>query len=81
MYGFSGYATNSYGSERQSAISQIIRLGARVMQDVYGMALVFARRTATLTITSVYGLATAFSRPNSSRTFQDPTQPNTMRLP
>ena len=81
MYGFSGYGTNSYGSERQSAISRIIQWGARVFQNVYGVALAFARSTATLTITSVYGVATAFMRPNSSRTFQDPTQSNTMRLP
>ena len=62
MFGNSGYGTNAYGSERQSAISQIIRLGIRVFQDVYGTAL-------------------SFIMPNSARTFQDPTQPQTMKLP
>ena len=83
MYGFSGYGTNSYGSERQqgSILVEAVKLGARVMQDVYGVSVAFARKAGTLTLTSLYGLANAFTRPNSSRTLEDPSQSNTMQLP
>jgi len=82
MYGFSGYGTNSYGSERQSSfLAQVVRLGARVFRDVYGAAIAFARTAGRLSITNVYGSATAFSRPNSSRTFNDPSQSQTLKLP
>jgi len=33
MYGFSGYGTNAYGSERQSLLGPIVRLGMRIVQN------------------------------------------------
>jgi hypothetical protein len=64
MYGFSGYGTNPYGSERQysTVVTQIIKLGARVFQYTFNQALTFM----------LYG---------STRTFSDPSQSQTMKLP
>jgi hypothetical protein len=67
MYGFSGYATNSYGSERQSAsvIVQIIRFGGRVFEGLYGAAVTFMR----------FGSTRTFQDPQSqSQIFQLPPQ-------
>jgi hypothetical protein len=42
MYGFSGYGTNEYASERQasSIIAPVVRLATRVVANAYNAALV-----------------------------------------
>jgi hypothetical protein len=64
MYGFSGYATNAYGSKRQASLAaQIVRLGGRIFSGLYGAALTFLR----------YGSTRTFEDPqNSSQTFELP---------
>jgi hypothetical protein len=38
MYGFSGYGTNAYGSERQSGlIVTAIKLGMRIVRNSYNV--------------------------------------------
>ena len=68
MYGFSGYGTNTYGSERQpggSLIVQIVTFGGRVFSGLYGAAVTFMR----------FGSTRTFSDPqNQSQTFQLPPQ-------
>jgi hypothetical protein len=65
MYGFHGYASNTYGSERQtsSIVVQIIKFGGRFFQSLYGAAITLAR----------FSSARTFQDPqNQSQTFQLP---------
>jgi hypothetical protein len=39
MYGFSGYGTNAYASQRVEFITKIIVVAARTLRSVYGIAL------------------------------------------
>lgn len=49
MYGFSGYGTNSYGSERQSSLAPIVKLAMRVLQLGFSqLALLLRFRNLTL---------------------------------
>jgi hypothetical protein len=39
MYGFSGYGTSAYGSERQSQIAgPLVKLAVRIVQNAYNVA-------------------------------------------
>jgi hypothetical protein len=49
MYGFSGYGTNAYGSQRQAMIRQIVRFGGRVFTGLYSVAQTFLRFNSTRT--------------------------------
>jgi hypothetical protein len=39
MYGFSGYGTNAYGSERQTLLAPVVRLAMRTVRNAYNVAL------------------------------------------
>lgn len=53
MYGFSGYGTNAYGSERQSAmLGPVIKLGMRIVQNGYNSVLTLMLRFRTLTLSN-----------------------------
>jgi hypothetical protein len=83
MYGFSGYGTNAYGSERQASLAaKVVKFGARIMKSLYGIAVSFLRVQPSMKLQSLYGVPLKVSRFNSSRTFNDPeTQSLTMKLP
>lgn len=51
MYGFSGYGTNAYGSERQSLLGPIVQLGMRYVQNGYNAALALMLRFHGITLT------------------------------
>lgn len=53
MYGYSGYGTNAYGSERQTPITiagPIVKLATRVIESTYGAALVLMLRFRSMTL-------------------------------
>jgi hypothetical protein len=52
MYGFSGYGTNAYGSERQSLLGPIVRLGMRIVQNGYNAVLTLMLRFRNLTLSN-----------------------------
>ena len=54
MYGFSGYATNSYATRRRfsTVTAAAIRLGMIVLESVYGIGYVLMLRFRSLTLTS-----------------------------
>jgi hypothetical protein len=39
MYGFSGYGTNAYGSERQGLLAPVVRLAMRIVQNGYNVVM------------------------------------------
>lgn len=39
MYGFSGYAANAYGSERQFTIPPVIKLPMMIVKNGYNVAI------------------------------------------
>lgn len=50
MYGFSGYGTNAYGSERQSKLAPVVKLAMRIVTNGYNAALALVLRFRNLTI-------------------------------
>jgi hypothetical protein len=52
MYGYSGYGTNAYGSERQSIIAPLVKLAMRVVQNSYNVVNTVALRFRNLTVSN-----------------------------
>lgn len=50
MYGFSGYGTNSYGSERQNRIPPVIKLAMTIIQNGYNVGMTLMLRFANVTL-------------------------------
>jgi hypothetical protein len=50
MYGYSGYGTNAYGSERQSIVAPLIKLAARIVQNGYAIGYTLLLRFRPLTL-------------------------------
>jgi hypothetical protein len=52
MYGFNGYGTNTYGSERQSLLAPVVKFAMRVVQNGYNAALGLMLRFRGLTLSN-----------------------------
>ena len=52
MYGFSGYGTNAYGSERQSLIAPVVKFAVRTVQNGYNAAIALMLRFRNLTLSN-----------------------------
>lgn len=53
MYGFSGYGTNAYGSERQTLIgAPLVKLAIRVVQNGYNATMSLMLRFRGLTLSN-----------------------------
>lgn len=52
MYGFSGYGTNPYGSERQNIIGPIVKLAMRIVQNSYNVVNALMLRFRNLTLSN-----------------------------
>jgi hypothetical protein len=50
MYGFSGYGTNAYASERQAIRAPIVKLAMRIVQNGYNVANAVMLRFRNLTL-------------------------------
>jgi hypothetical protein len=50
MYGFSGYATNSYGSFRQNRIAPVVKLAMTVLRNGYNIGLTLMLKFKNLTV-------------------------------
>jgi hypothetical protein len=52
MYGFSGYGTNAYGSERQTLLAPVVRLAMRTAANAYNVVLTLMLRFRNLTLSN-----------------------------
>jgi len=51
MYGFGGYGTNAYGSERQNTTGPIIKLPMLIAKNGYNLAIRLMLKFRNLTLT------------------------------
>ncbi len=52
MYGFCGYGTNPYGSERKGISSPIVTLGMRIVRSGYSIAMILNLKYRNLTLSN-----------------------------
>jgi len=50
MYGFSGYGTNAYGSERRSFSAPFVKMAMVVIRNTYGMGVALMLKFKALTL-------------------------------
>jgi hypothetical protein len=52
MYGFHGYGTNAYASERQGFLAPVVKLGMRSVANGYNAALTLMLRFRAITLSN-----------------------------
>jgi hypothetical protein len=77
MYGFSGYATNEYGSRRFFGLTgPLVEIANRVLQNGYNVVNTLTSGLKTIVLTSTYGIMNSLMLRFRGTTLTNPSTNN-----